>query len=499
MIFLQSFSAAFIFLKEITDAEINSELYYAILIISILFPSIIMFNDAILDEKHKKKQKILFSFHHYIDKDVKLDTNKSIEPFSVHNILIYDKKKKNLNKVYTKANKAIYENRLESALDSYEIIIEINKKNPLVYFNYACVLYKLNRLEESFNMFLKTNNTLRFSKINKKRKSILLSSSYYNAGNCLFRQNMINEAMYCFKKAIRHNENNLLAKENMVILYLAGSNLKAALKLYKESVKKHNAPFLFNLHLFMAKTFEKRNELNDSLESFINAKTLKKNAFVLHAIARIMYNVGRFDDALKEYDEIKLMYPDDQKAHIGAGLAYYKKGEIEKAKNSFKKVLHLKEAKYNYAYILYKDTKYHEALPLIQDMLNNEPTIEDYKLSGSLYMKLGRYYEAIKNFNTAYDIEKNNYKVAYNLGLAHGMIKDYYTSKKYFEAAFNLKNDDLDILINLIKVDIKTGNYIEAKKYVIDNIKLIKGSDEGKEFLNQISELKEFKGGRLYA
>ena len=500
LIFVQSFSASFIFLKEITDTEIYSEAYYVFLIVSILFPSILLFNDAILDNKLKKKQKPLFNFHHYIDKEIELDTNEFIEPFSVHNIMIYDKeKKKELKKIYTKANRNINEKKFDSALSSYEIIIEINKKNPLVFFNYACVFYKLNNFESAFSMFLKTNNLLRASNLNKKRKNLLLSSSYYNAGNCLFHQKMIREAMYCYKKSIKYNENNLLAKENLVILYLAGSNLKEALQLYKESVKKYNPPFLYNLHLFMGKIYEKRNELEDSLESFINAKTIKKNAFVLHSIARILYNIGRFDDSIKEYDEIIAMYNDDEKAHIGSGLAYYKKGEVEKAKTAFKTVLHLREAKYNYAYILYKDSKHHEALPIIQDLLKNDPTVEDYKLSGSLYMKLGRYYEAIKYFNIAFDIEKDNYKIAYNLGLVYGMIKDYHTAKKHFETAFTLKSDDTDVLINIIKTNIKSNDYVEAKKYIKDNIHLLEGSDEGKKFLDQISGFIDFKGGRLYA
>jgi tetratricopeptide (TPR) repeat protein len=484
LLFSQGFSAAFIFLKDLNKTEINNELYYSILFLAILFPAITLFNDVMTNEDLKKKNTPLYKFHHYANKEIDLDTNELIEYFSAGNIAIYDKNCTDLKKIYDKVNIMVRQKDLVKAAAIYEILLDINKKNPVIRFNYGCILYKQEKFNEAFNTFLRTNALIRASKITKKRRGKLLSSSYYNAGNSLYHMNKIREAMYCYKKALKFNSGNILARENQVILQLAGSNLRDALKIYKESIKKQNPAFLYNLHLFMGKAFEKRNEMNEALESYRNAKDIRKASPVMHSIARILYGMDRTDEAVREYEEMRSLFPEDEKVCYGLGLAYYRKGDIEKAKKSFKIIINLREAKYNYAYILYKNSEFHASLALIDDLLNDRPGIEDYKLAGSLYMRLGRYYEAIRSFVKAYEIDPDNYKTAYNLGLAYAMIKDNHTARQYFENAYLLNKNDVDILINLIKINIKVNDIAAAKKYSAENKDILDASESGRELLN---------------
>jgi len=164
-----------------------------------------------------------------------------------------------------------------------------------------------------------------------------------------------------------------------------------------------------------------------------------------------LYNLGRDEKAIKEFDKALAVYeeaikefdkalavdPNYKEAHYYKGAALYELVRDEEAIKEFDKALavdpNYKEAHYYKAKALYVLGRYEEAIKEYDKVLAVDPndTEVHFKKANALYY-LGRYEEAIKEYDKALAIDPN-YKEAhyykgyalYDLGRYEEAIKEY--------------------------------------------------------------------------
>ncbi len=82
--------------------------------------------------------------------------------------------------------------------------------------------------------------------------------------------------------------------------------------------------------------------------------------------------------------------------------------------------------------------KYQEAITDFNKALSIEKTADSYNGIGITYTNLEKFTDAISYFNKALALDKNNVETFFNLGYAYGNLKDYDNAIQYFNEALKI-------------------------------------------------------------
>lgn len=144
--------------------------------------------------------------------------------------------------------------------------------------------------------------------------------------------------------------------------------------------------------------------------------------------ANELYKKGKYDEALKLYEDALLLSPADQKLKMNKGSALYKLGDYDKAEESYNEALSLKDQKtradayYNMGNILFKKAEQIQQ----QDL---QAAQEKYK-------------SALNNYVKSLDLSPSNIDAKWNLQLAHQKIKELQQQQQQQQQQQNQQNKD---------------------------------------------------------
>lgn len=125
--------------------------------------------------------------------------------------------------------------------------------------------------------------------------------------------------------------------------------------------------------------------------------------------ANELYKKGKFDEALKLYEDALLLSPSDEKLKMNQGSSLYKLGDFDKAEESYNGALSVKDKKirsdahYNMGNILFKKAEQIQQ----QDLQSAQ---EKYK-------------SALQHYIESLNLSPDNIDAKWNLQLAHEKIK----------------------------------------------------------------------------
>lgn len=124
---------------------------------------------------------------------------------------------------------------------------------------------------------------------------------------------------------------------------------------------------------------------------------------------------------------------------------------------------------------LKKKENYKEAIDILEDLYRNSPNSEEIKslLIETLFSFGGylndtyveKYKEAEAIFRQIIEMEPNNYRAHYNLGIAYFNLHKIELAIKSYEIALKLKPDYKHCIYNLGLVYEELGNYKKALEY----------------------------------
>lgn len=184
-----------------------------------------------------------------------------------------------------------------------------------------------------------------------------------------------------------------------------------------------------------------RGELQTAFVNYEKALKLSPDDPVLiYKEGLVSLAADRNDDALKDFNRVIAINPEYAPAWEGAGEAFFRKGDMDKARDAFYRALQLDPTLW----------KCHNKLGLIYDRRGRHgPAILEYRQAielnprdGALYNNLGlsytynqEYDAAVNALNRAIELNYAEKKVYNNLGLALGLMQRYDAALEAFRKA----------------------------------------------------------------
>lgn len=422
-------------------------------------------NNRLIDE--------VFSFHNsviaddfenaliHLNKCIKLDKNRKYFLHNKIDLLLGQNKIKEAGRVCKKELE--YDKKDEEVLTLYISVLIREKKNKEA-FNYALKLYKLNPRD------------------------------YDNCCTIGFRYIFLskyNEAISYFKKAGKLNKNGVdhltgLAKIfiNQKLFYKAGLILWRLRKRVPED--SYTLYLLSELYYFSGK-YEKSLEL---LEEYIKLskpsvpenteiKISNESYFIspyeeymgLAAKVEILTELGRYEEALLEVNELLEKNPDESEFYVMKARIMFKTGNINQAMQELKKGVKINPHNLGPYHLLseiqLQTGKLKQALVSIEKVLNAIPNkIGPMILKAKILFKAQRNNEAVRLCNKILKINKCE---VYTLDLLRSYYFEsgkYKLALSYATRLLNIKPYNWKYLLNVADILIKTNDLEESLPYI---------------------------------
>ncbi|MBD5506700.1 MAG: tetratricopeptide repeat protein [Lachnospiraceae bacterium] len=155
---------------------------------------------------------------------------------------------------------------------------------------------------------------------------------------------------------------------------------------------------------------------------------------------------GRLHEAMEEYSEAIIKYPENAGAYVGRGNIYDDLGQYEKAIEDCDKAIELDP---NYAMAYYnrgneyeKIGQHEEAIRDYDKAIELDPNYTDaYYNRGNVYENLGQHEKAIKDYDKAIELAPNDAMAYNNRGVAYDSLGQREKAIKDYDKAIELDPD----------------------------------------------------------
>ncbi len=304
-----------------------------------------------------------------------------------------------------------------------------------------------------------------------------LESPYASSTKIYIQQNNLEKALENVNKWIAEDSTNPKAHIWRAVIYTRKHDYVAAANDFKKA-------FALDSTYMNEKKFE-------STVSIAGQPLMPYKAIpaVFNNAAVKLINENKYDEAVPYLQYSLKLNPDNANTYLLMHTVYNAKGDEKKAKEylveAVKRDPKNYRAKLQLAVLYSYEGKKDEAERLLKEVIkdvesdttaDDKVRLEAYKEYAVLKFEKKEYDEAIKYFNKAYEIKKDDYEVLANLGNVYAAKKDYENAVKYLKEAYAIKKDDYRIPQALAEVLYEKKSYREALKYINEAIKL-KGDD----------------------
>ena len=197
----------------------------------------------------------------------------------------------------------------------------------------------------------------------------------------------------------------------------------------------------------------------ESQESlWTNTLAKNPNSWLGHCnLGLALFQKGRVDDAIAEYEKAVEIYPNYLAAHYNLGNALLQKGQLDMALAQYEKAVEIDpndaEAHINLGNALFQKEQLDEAIAQFQKAVEINPNDAEaqYNLGNALFQK-GQLDEAVAQFQKALKIDPNSFATHYNLAGALYQKGELDEAITQFQEVLRLKPDFGPARDNLAKV-----------------------------------------------
>lgn len=344
-------------------------------------------------------------------------------------------------------------NRYEEAIEVCNRGIEIDDSIAHLYLNKAEALYNLGDYNNALDNCDKTNEIYPY-----------FTNTYLIQIKIYFYVNELEQAMDIINKVEELQISNGEIK-------LIKARILNRLKKYEESEKLYNElleeePENDLISYNLAYLYSDMNEYDKCLESINKSIKLDDRPFKYYLRAFAYRKKGRLNNSLKDYNYIIENEPDSDKAYEGRGIVYVDLKEYDKAIKDYKKAIDLNPksstAYDNLGEVYELKDMYEEAADCYTKQLEIEEDDYYYISRGWCYIHLEKYNEALKDFNSAFEINPNNVYAYNGIGNVYKYQHKYDKAIEAFKPILDLDSDYRYVYRSLAQCYEELGNYDEA-------------------------------------
>lgn len=218
------------------------------------------------------------------------------------------------------------------------------------------------------------------------------------------------------------------------------------------------------------KQLERNPEINFTLKKLDRSDlpTIQDPAsFVFFEQGNEFFSEKKYDDAISSYEQFLQANPKAHQVHFNIGNAYKEKGDLEKAREEYERVLAgIKEGS--------------------ADMSGNELAAKTLAALGETYLKEDNLEEAQKYFKNSIEIFPKDESLAYNVGEIYFFKGRIDEAISYFEIALRIKSDWGKPCLKLGYAYLNKGDMVKAKESLTKFLELEPDSPEAQTAKNII-------------
>jgi tetratricopeptide (TPR) repeat protein len=159
---------------------------------------------------------------------------------------------------------------------------------------------------------------------------------------------------------------------NKALAFSNSGNYETALDEYRKAINVY--PHFLEAYNNIGELYSKLGDSQSAIESYTEALTISKNDRVLLNLGVELYNAGKYDDALKLFQESLELNPNFLEAHFYTAMAFFNIKNYNSAVSHFLLVInfdqqHLK-ANYLLSYIYYEWKQYDKAVECLERIMD---------------------------------------------------------------------------------------------------------------------------------
>jgi tetratricopeptide (TPR) repeat protein len=297
--------------------------------------------------------------------------------------------------------------------------------------------------------------------------------AFNNVGEILYRQKKSQEALACFREAVRLLPNYIDGLNNLGnTLTQLGNPTEALTYLNFAAQLKNDYPETFGN---LGGAYYKLNRLPEAIASYAEAIRLRPNFANAHSnLGQSLQFAGRPAEAVPHFETAIALKPDHVDAHANFGITLSKLGRTQEAKEQFEITLRLDPTHYeahdNLAVIAFNQGQFALAKAHCEAALKLKPDdAAAHNNLGSALSKLGELAGARREFERTLELKPGDLDARKNLALFHTLdgrtaysAGDLNTARAEFEAALRLVPEDAGAHNNLGMVYWRAGLLKEA-------------------------------------
>ena len=383
----------------------------------------------------------------------------------------------------------------QESLSAYKKAVKLRPNDAFIYISMGNILQTIGDYENAYNSFKQAQTIYPEYKYN-----------YLNLANIeYFRKNYKN-ATENYNAFLSAYPDHMEASENLANVYLLSNQPDKACEIYANIYKKYPSAFTefekYGMALYDTKQYQAAVEMlekalngNEDSES-INARLALsyqnsgdaekalcyfKQTFLINPnltslrfdYANLLGNLNRNEEAIEQYKQYLVAFPEDASAYRNLGLVYKKLGNNDLAlfnfEKSYSKDSSNNETKKELAFCYHTKKDYVNALKFYDFALKTEPENEDLMANKALTL------HAMNNYVAAIELYKElltkqpNERIEQNLtaaSIAYGYNlydkEDYGQAILYFEDAIDLNDKEASAHFGYARANAKLGCVEEA-------------------------------------
>jgi tetratricopeptide (TPR) repeat protein len=473
----QVFVLAIAVLSFSNDIEVLSAIEVLYLAIGIVSPAILIVTDY---RKMVKKLKDKGVFQGFVEKaEIKSPADKSLPSEKINaqagdrpvsDILkdidiLPEALQKNFRKCIIRANALVAERNWDGAFYMYDALSRAVGSSYMLYYNFANLCFCMKKYNAAVEAYKKALELC--GEDIAGRQDIL-----YNMGNAYYMLNLYEKAAKSYEKAIAANPGNICALENLAFALVYAGDTEKGIEILKQNDiegKRYRSCFILANLLFVAGRLEEsEEELRNSL------KYQPDSTEALNMLGKVLMKREKPDSAIKVFDKVLRIAPDDFQAWYGKAGANLRMARWKAAVAAYNEAVRIRpdsySSFYNMGVALDEMGKRKEAIEAYGNAIKIYPDFaEAYNNMGIALCMLGRHEEALEVYEEGIKRNPREYSLYFNMGMCYYEEGRYDQAISAYKAALELKPDELEVYYYL-------GSALTEMRYYNDAIEAYKSA-----------------------
>jgi len=250
---------------------------------------------------------------------------------------------------------------------------------------------------------------------------------------------------------------------------------------------------------------EEEYDINSGVNPLRKSLPLKLNIDIISYHARKSFLNGNFSEALSLYQKCIDYNPVDGRPWLGMARIYWKKGNVEAAKNAYKDGLYYNSKNpfllQSYAVMLEKLGSKKEAIVLLENSVKHNPThAASWVALAKLRERFGDINDARNCYSKAVEGDPKGYVAFQAWGVLEARCNDIDKARSLFQRAIDTSNQKSSHSYQAYaKLEMNQGNLAKAENLLNQALKMHSSSTRVRLNLAEISEIRgDIAGSRKY-